>query len=316
MGSQLPPLEKAELVKFLKTNIDVFAWSTYDILGIDPGFICHQLNVNPEATPRRQPPWRSSNDHVEAIRMEVNKLKQVRAIKEIFYLEWFSNTVVVKKKNGKWRVCVDFTDLNKVCPKDSFPIPRIDQLVDATMGHPRMSFLDAFQGYHKIPLSLLDQEKMPFRGPNGNYHYRVMPFGLKNVGSTYQRMVTRMFESQIGRNMEAYIDDMVIKSRQVEEHLADLGETFSVLREHKLRLNTAKCFFGVSLGKFLGYMITHYGIEVNLEQIKAINNLHPPRNPKKVQILIGMAASLNRFISRFAIRCCLFFQLLHKWKDF
>jgi len=184
------------------------------------------------------------------------------------------------------------------------------------MGHPRMSFLDAFQGYHKIPLSLLDQEKMAFRAPNGNYHYQVMPFGLKNVGSTYQRMVTQMFESQIGRNMEAYIDDMVIKSRQVEEHLADLGETFSVLREHKLRLNTAKCFFGVSLGKFLGYMITHYGIEVNLEQIKAINNLHPPRNPKKVQKLTGMAASLSRFISRFANRCCHFFQLLHKWKDF
>jgi len=102
VGSQLPPLEKAELVKFLKTNIDVFAWSTYDILGIDPGFICHQLNVNPEATPRRQPPRRSSNDHAEAIRTEVNKLKQVRAIKEIFYPEWFSNTVVVKKKNGKW----------------------------------------------------------------------------------------------------------------------------------------------------------------------------------------------------------------------
>ena len=125
-----------------------------------------------------------------------------------------------------------------------------------------------------------------------------------------------MFESQIGRNMEAYIDDMVIKSRQVEEHLADLGETFSVLREHKLRLNTAKCFFGVSLGKFLGYMITHYGIEVNLEQIKAINNLHPPRNPKKVQILIGMAASLNRFISRSTDRCRPFFQLVHQWKEF
>ena len=128
-----------------------------------------------------------------------------------------------------------------------------------------MSFLDAFQGYHQISLSLPDQEKMAFRAPNGNYHYRVMPFGLKNAGSTYQRMVTWMFESQIGRNMEAYIDDMVIKSRLVEEHLADLGEIFLVLREHKLLLNASKCSFGVSLGKFLGYMFMHCGIEVNPE---------------------------------------------------
>ena len=126
MVSQLPPLEKAELVKFLEANIDVFAWNAYDVLGIDPEFICHQLNVNPEAVPRKQPPWRSSKYHVEAVKTEVNKLKQVRAIKEIFYPKWLANTIVVKKKNRKWRVCVDFTDLNKICPKDPFPIPRID----------------------------------------------------------------------------------------------------------------------------------------------------------------------------------------------
>ena len=213
-------------------------------------------------------------------------------------------------------MCVDFTNLNKACPKDPFPIPRIDQLVDATVGHPRMSFLDAFQGYHQIPLSLFDQEKTVFRAPNGNCHYRVMPIGLKNAGSTYQRMVTRIFESQIERNMEAYIDDMVVKSRQVVEHLVGVGETFSVLKEHKLRLNASKCSFGVSSGKFLGYMITHRRIEVNLEQIKAINSLHPPRNPKEVQRLTRMTTTLNRFISRSTDKCHPFFQLLHKWKDF
>ena len=211
---------------------------------------------------------------------------------------------------------MDFTDLNKACLNDPFPIPRIDQLVDAMVRHPRMSFLDAFQGYHQIPLSLSDQEKTVFRALNGNYHYRVMPTGLKNAGSKYQRMVTRIFESQIERNMEAYIDDMAVKSRQVIEHLVDLGETFSVLREHKLRLNASKCSFGVSSGKFLGYMITHRGIEINPEQIKAINSLHPSRNPKEVQRLTGMAAALNRFISRSTDKCHPFFQLLHKWKDF
>ena len=184
------------------------------------------------------------------------------------------------------------------------------------VGHPWMSFLDAFQGYHQIPLSLSYQEKTAFRAPNGNYHYHVMPFGLKNRGSTYQRMVTRMFEAQIRRNMEAYIDDMVVKSKQIEEYLADLGETFLVLREHKLHLNASKCSFGVSSSKFLGYMITHRGIEVNPEQIKAINRLRPPWNPKEVQRLTGMTAALNRFISQTTNKCCPFFQLLQKWKDF
>ena len=102
--------------------------------------------------------------------------------------------MVVKKKKGKWQVCIDFIDLNKACPKNPFPMPRIDQLMNATVGHPRMSFLNIFQGYHQIPLALVDQEKTAFVTPTGNYHYKVMPFGLKNAESTYQRMMTRMFE--------------------------------------------------------------------------------------------------------------------------
>ena len=184
--------------------------------------------------------------------------------------------MVVKKKTGKWRVCVDFINLNRACPKDPFPMPRIDQLVDATVGHPRMSFLDAFQGYHQIPLATDDQEKRAFVIPVGNYHYIVMPFGLKNARSTYQRMMTKMFEPQLGKNVEVYIDDMVVKSKLVSEHLVDLANIFKILRRHKLRLNASKCSFGVGSGKFLRYMVTHRGIEVNPDQIRAINSLQPP----------------------------------------
>ena len=172
----------------------MFAWDAYEAPGLDPKFICHHLNVNPSVTPKRQPPRRPSNEHVEAVKSEVTKLKQAGAIKEVFYPQWLANTVVVKKKTGKWRVCMDFTDLNRACPKDPFPMPRIDQLVDATVGHPRMSFLDAFQRYHQIPLATDDQEKIAFVTLLGNYHYKVMRFGLKNAGSTYQRMMTKMFE--------------------------------------------------------------------------------------------------------------------------
>ena len=153
--------------------------------------------------------------------------------------------MVVKKKNKKWRVCVDFTDLNKACPKDPFPMPRIDQLVDATISHPQMSFLDAFQRYHQIPLASEDQEKTAFVTPTENYHYKVMPFSLKNARSTYQRMMTKMFEPQLGKNIEIYINDMVVKSKKVSDNVDDLGNIFGTLRKHKLRLNASKCSFGV-----------------------------------------------------------------------
>ena len=199
-----------------------------------------------------------------------------------FTPEWLANTIVMKKKTGKWRVCVDFTNLHKACPKDPFPLSWIDQLVDATVGHPRMRFLDAFQGYHLISLALDDQEKTAFLTPTGNHHYKVMPFGLKNAGSTYQRMMTRMFEPQLGKNIEVYIDDMVVKSKVESKHIDDLINIFGILRKYKLRLNAAKCSFDVGSSKFLDYMVTHCRIKVDPNQIRKINNLQPPHNNKEV----------------------------------
>ena len=121
-----------------------------------------------------------------------------------------------------------------------------------------------------------DQEKIAFVTPTRNYHYKVMPFGLKNAGATYQRMMTKMFEPLLGKNIEVYIDDMVVKSKAESEHTNDLGNIFEILRRHKLRLNASKCSFGVGSGKFLGYMVTHRGIKVNPDQVKAINDLQPP----------------------------------------
>ena len=144
----MPLQEKEQLIDLLRRNVDVFAWDAYEAPRVDPNFICHHLNVNPSITPRRQPPQRPSKEQVDAVKNEVTKLKQAGAIKEVFYPQWLANTVVVKKKTGKWHVCMDFTDLNKACPNDPFPMPWIDQLVDATVGHLQMSFLDAFQGYH------------------------------------------------------------------------------------------------------------------------------------------------------------------------
>nr|XP_023885168.1 uncharacterized protein LOC111997322 [Quercus suber] len=308
--------DRVKMLLLLIRNVDVFAWSPYEVPGVDSEFIVHKLNVDSSYPPKKQRPRRSSKEHTEAVKEEVQRLKESGAIKEAYFPEWLANTVVVKKKSGKWRVCVDFTDLNRACPKDPFPVPKIDQLVDATYGHPRMSFLDAFQGYHQIALAAEDQEKTAFISPEANYHYTVMPFGLKNAGATYQRMMTRMFRDKIGCTVEVYIDDMVVKSKLEEQHTGDLQEVFETLRRHKLRLNAEKCAFGVGAGKFLGYLITSRGIEVNPDQIEAIKRLKPPSNPKEVQVLTGMLAALNRFVSKFADRCRPFYQLLKKWTGF
>ena len=153
-------------------------------------------------------------------------------------------------------MCVDFTDLNKACPKDSFPLPRIDQLVESTAEHKLLTFMNAFSGYNQIKIAEEDQEKTAFITSQGLYCYKVMPFGLKNVGETYQRLVNRMFREQIGRNMEVYVDDMLVKSKEELTHLDHLKETFAMFRRYQMKLNPSKCAFGVALGKFLGFMVS------------------------------------------------------------
>ena len=177
-------------------------------------------------------------------------------IREVYHPNWLANVVLVKKANGKWRMCVDFTDLNKACPKNSFTLPRMDQLVDSIAGHKLLTFMDAFSRYNQIKMAEKDQEKTAFITSQRLYCYKVMPFGLKNVGATYQRLVNKMFNKQIGRNMEVYMDDILIKSKEELAHLDDLRETFATLKQYQMKLNPSKCVFGVASGKFLGFMVS------------------------------------------------------------
>ena len=211
-------------------------------------------------------------------------------------------------------MCVDFTDLNKVCPKDSFSLPRIDQLVNATTGHELLSFMDAYSRYNQIKMHKPDEDKIAFTTDQGLYCYTVMPFDLKNAGATYQRVVNRMFASQIGRNMEVYVEDMLTKSITVDRHVDDLRETFDVLTKFGMKLNPSKCVFGVPSCKFLGYQVHQRGIEVNPDKIKALADMVSPKNLKDVQKLTGYLASLNRFIAKSTDRCLPFFKSLKKGK--
>ena len=239
-------------------------------------------------------------------------------IQEVYYPNWLANVVMVKKANDKWRMCVDFTDLNKACLKDSYPLPCIDQLVDSTVGLKLLIFMDAFSGYIQIRMDEANQEKTSFVTSQGLFRYEVMPFGSKNAGATYQQLVNHMFHPQIGRNVEVYEDDMLVKSLDEGRHLDDLQETFDTLRQYNMKLNPSKCAFGVSLGKFLGFMVSYRGIEANPEKIKAILDMKSPQSIKEVQSLIGRVTALNRFISKATEKCLPFSKVLKKafeWMD-
>ena len=153
--------------------------------GIDPTVITHRLNISPSFKTIKQKRRSFAPDRQKAINEEVGKILQAGEIREVEYPEWLANIVLVKKENGKWRLCIDFTDINRACPKDSFPMPRINLIVDATAGHELLSFIDAFSSYNQISMDLDDQEKTAFVTGQGAYCYRVMPFGLKNAGATY-----------------------------------------------------------------------------------------------------------------------------------
>ena len=194
IGLKLAKDLKSLLTQFLRQNKDVFPWKQADMGEIDPTVITHRLNTNPSFKPVKQKRRSFAPERQKAINEEVGKLLQTGAIREVEYPEWLANVVLVKKANGKWWLCIDFTDINKACPKDSFPLPRIDLIVDATAGHELLSFMDAFFGYNQSSMDPDDQEKTSFVKAQGTYCYRVMPFGLKNAGATYQRLVNRMFQ--------------------------------------------------------------------------------------------------------------------------
>jgi len=177
-------------------------------------------------------------------------------IREIQYPEWLANIVLVKKASGKWRMCIDFTNLNKACPKDSYPLPNIDALVDNASGCRLLSLLDAFSRYNQIRMHPKDEFKTKFMTELSCYCYKVMPFGLKNAEATYQRLMDRVFTPMIGRNIQAYVDDMVVTSQVKDQHVANLEELFTTIAKYRLKLNPQKCVFRVEAGKFLGFLLT------------------------------------------------------------
>jgi hypothetical protein len=219
IGSDLTKNEKDSLITFLHENQDIFAWSAKDLQGVSRDLAQHNLNVAKGAKPRKQKLRKMSAER-EATKAKVQRLLNVGVIRPMQYSEWLANVVMVKKKNRKWRMCIDFTNLNKCCLKDPYPLPRIDKLAGCEV----MSLLDCFSGYHQIWLNLDDEEKTSFITSGGTYCYKRMSEGLRNAGPTFSRMTDEVFNKQKGKNLVAYVDDIIVKSDKKDTHIEDLQE--------------------------------------------------------------------------------------------
>nr|GEX62645.1 reverse transcriptase domain-containing protein [Tanacetum cinerariifolium] len=258
---------RTKLCALLKKNLDIFAWQPSDMTGVPRSVVEHRLNIRDGCPPVRQKKRGQAPERAKAIQA---------------------------KHDGSWRMCVDFTDLNKACPQDCYPLPEIDWKVESLCGYPFKCFLDAYKGYHQIQLAEVYEEKTAFQTRQGVYCYTKMPFGLKNAGAIYQRLMDKAFERQMGRNIEVYMDDLVVKSHTEAEMKRDIDETFRTLQKINMKLNPKKCSFGLAKGVFLGSVITPEGIKPCPDKTAAVLQLPLPQTVKEVQNLNGKLASLNR----------------------
>jgi hypothetical protein len=219
-------------------------------------------------------------ERVEAVKVKVQRLLDARFIREVRYPQWLANIMMVRKKNGKWRMCTDFTDLNKCYPKDNFPFARIDQIIDSTAGCDTMALLDYILGYHQMWPLREDDEKTSFITPFWTYCYMRMLEGLFHTGPTFCRMTKATLKDYVSRNVLSYVDDIVVARKKKELYISDLMETFTNMREANLKLNPEKCVFRVMWGKVLGCPVSTKGIEANSNKIKAILQMQHPHMRK------------------------------------
>ena len=233
--------------------------------GLDKGLVEHRLPIRPEFHPFQQPPTRMSKEVQLKVNEEIKKILKAKFIRPIKYVQWLEKIVPVMKKNGKLLVCVDFRDLNVATRKDMYLMLIADMLVDSIANNELLSFMDGFSGYKKLLIAVEDIPKTAFKfhGSIGTFKWVVMPFGLKNAGTTYQREMNSIFQDMLGHHMEVYIDDIVVKSKRANEHVDNLRKRFERMRHHHLKLNPLKCAFGVHAGNFLRFLVYRRGIEVD-----------------------------------------------------
>uniref|UniRef100_A0A2N9H6P6 RNA-directed DNA polymerase n=1 Tax=Fagus sylvatica TaxID=28930 RepID=A0A2N9H6P6_FAGSY len=284
IGTRCAAEQKEALIALLREFHEIFAWSYQDMPGLDTDIVVHKIPLKPECKPVKQALRRMKPEVILKIKEEVEKQLKAGFLSTVTYSDWVANIVPVPKKDGKVRMCVDYRDLNRASPKDNFPLPHIDTLVDNTATNVVFSFMDGFSGYNQIKMAEEDKSKTAFVTHWGTFVYDVMPFGLKNAGATYQRAMVTLFHDMIHHEIEKY----------------------------QLRLNPNKCAFGVTSGKLLGFIVSGRGIEIDPAKVQAIRSMPAPKTEKEIRSFLGRINYIARFIAQLTATCEPLFKLLRK----
>ncbi|MFS7999428.1 putative nucleotidyltransferase, Ribonuclease H [Helianthus anomalus] len=310
LGPTMSDLTRAALKKLLFENMDVFAWTPADMVGVPRHIAEHRLNVSEEAKLVVHAKRHLGDIKHDAMKEQVMELLNAGIIREVRYQTWVASPVMVQKPNGSWRMCVDYKDLNKACSRDCYALPDIDEKIDSLATFRWKCFLDCYKGYHQVQMAVQDEDKTAFRTPTRLYCYTKMSFGLKNAGATYQRLMNETFKDAIDKYIEVYMDDLVIMSKEKSMMLVNIQKTFDTLRGVNIKLNPVKCSFGMEEGKFLGFIVTKDGFKVNPEKVQAIERMPSPTTIKEMQKLAGRLAALNRFLANHATKSFPFIKTL------
>lgn len=286
IGSQLTREELEPYRALVMEYRDVFAWSYKDLKGIPPEVVQHNIPLIPGAIPIRQKERRMNPQLQLLVKAELEKLLQAGFIRPVEITDWVSPMVLVKKKNGKLRVCIDYRKLNQATQKDHFPLPFINTILEEVAGHELYTFMDGYSGYNQISIHPEDYHKTAFTTPWGTFIYVVMPFGLCNAPSAFQRAMTHAFSDLLHTSMTVFIDDFSTQSSR-DEHLACVKESFERCRRTGIALNPDKIFLAVQRGVLLGYVVSKHGREPDPEKVKVIADLSPPTDVKGVQRTLG-----------------------------
>jgi hypothetical protein len=270
-----------------KEYSDVFAWGYEDLKAYDTSIIQHRIPIKQDQKPFRQKLQRINPKLLPLIEKEIKKMYDAKIIVPLRFSKWVSNLVPTRKKSGEIRICIDFQNMNKFSLKDNYPLPKMDHILQRVVGSSRISLLDCFSGYNQVLVHLDDQDKTAFTTPWDTFMYVKIPFGLMNVGSTFQRAMDITFVEESGKFIVIYLDDVTVFSQSNDEHLRNLRRVFEKCRRFGISLNPKKILFGLEEGKLLGHIISKDGIKIDPSRIEAIQKLEHPRNIKELQSFIG-----------------------------
>jgi hypothetical protein len=312
VSKKLPLSLREPMIALLKEYSDYFARDYTEMPGLDRSIVKHRLFLKKGFQPFQQWARQMRTEVLEEVKKEIQKMLEAGFIRPCRYAEWISSIVPVQKKDGRWWVCVDFRDLNRATPKDEYPMLVAETLINAAAGNKIPSFMDGNTGYNQIFMAPEDVHKTAFWVPGavGLFEYVVMTFGLKNAGATYQRAMNYIYHDLIGKLVEIYIDNVVVKSTSIRGHLGDLRQVFEWTRRFRLKMNPKKCAFGVSAGQFLGFLVHERGIEISLKSQEVVRAMVPPTMKRELQLLIGKISFIRRFVSNLSGRIEPFMDLV------